>query len=67
MSERYLSYSPSRRRPWTEHNAFPAKAIRLWREDHSWRRSETFQVYRFCGPDRCHLYLVPEEAWDGLS
>lgn len=68
MTERYLTYNPGRRRVWTEHNCFPAKAIKLWREDGdkgypTLRSLYVFKVYRIHeGGDV--VTLVPESEWD---
>lgn len=61
---KYLTYSPGRRRPWTEHNCFPAKAIELWLCGGSYRQSRTlFLVYKI-SENREQITLVPPEEWD---
>lgn len=61
MSERYLTWSPDRVRPWTEHPCFPAKAIKVWRESR-YRSATPFRVYRIHeGGDT--ITEVPEGEW----
>lgn len=62
MAERFLTYSPYRRLPWTEHSCFPAKAIKIWRGD-PWRSKDPFRVYRIHeGGDT--ITEIPEREWD---
>lgn len=53
---KYLTYLPGRRRPWTEHDCFPRKAIK--EQGDFWRRSEPIRVYRQT------VTFVPEEEWE---
>lgn len=69
MSERYLTYNPGRRQVWTEHECWPAKAIRLWRnpeQDRGWtpsRHRSPFRVYRIHEGGEI-ITEVPESEWD---
>lgn len=58
---KYLTYLPGRRRPWTEHNCFPKKAIE--QQGDYWRRSVPIKVYRL-SEDRKTIEFVPEEEWE---
>lgn len=67
--DHYLSYNPARRANWVEHDSFPVKAIKYWRDGLPGGprlfppSGGTFEVYRFCA-DRCHLFRIDEKDWD---
>lgn len=61
---KYLTYGRGRVRPWTEHNCFPARAIKVWRETPSWRTAgQQLLVYRM-SEDRKIITLIPEGEWE---
>ena len=62
---RYLTYSPGRRRVWTEHTCFPAKAIRIWEADR-WRSKYTFKFY-WVSQDGSTITEIPESEWEAHS
>lgn len=59
---RWLTYHPSRRRPWTEHNCFPKGAIKWWREN-SYYTGRPLLIF-VMSDDRKHITLIPQEDWN---
>jgi hypothetical protein len=62
MADRYLSYSPGRRRVWTEHDVFPLRAIKYWQDGPSWKYGTVFRVYRV-SDDGSTITEIPPERW----
>lgn len=59
----WLSWSPSRRRPWTEHGGtFPKGAIR-YRETAPWGRDKDPLLIFQVSDDRRTITEIPEDEW----
>ena len=63
----FLSYQPFRNREWVEHDSFPAKAIKFWREQTGYRSNAPELIIFMVADDRKTLTRIDPEEWDSWT